>query len=279
MENHLATQIVFSRFGCDYVWCSGSMRVWLWENRIGLVWSLLINKRSRKQTPPVERCPTSNTPTQESTERTHALAASAPTKRVSSESTNSWSAGDASESRPTRLASRSWDEHNVTYTQKWQHDATTLIRARLSKVLDRRRPTRALYSQRECGMVALVSLCVSHRRQGLGELCLRLALIGYGSPSSRARGHVLAAHFLSQLVRRGTKEGRPEVCRLKPLATAIDWDLPSRPRLLTLEVCGWHAPSLLIELTKTPIFFPSFHFWRAWSSAFYSLGLGQYSAN
>lgn len=39
---------------------------------------LLINKRSRKHTP-VERCPTSNTLIPESTEKTLALAASAPT--------------------------------------------------------------------------------------------------------------------------------------------------------------------------------------------------------
>lgn len=79
---------------------------------------LLINKRSRKTT--YRTCPISNTPTPESTVRTLAPAACALPLRASSESTSSWSAEDVSESRLSRLASRSWDEHNVTYTQKWR---------------------------------------------------------------------------------------------------------------------------------------------------------------
>ena len=78
---------------------------------------LLINKRSRKHTP-VERCPTSNTLTPESTEKTLVLAASAPTPSVSSESTTLCSADDALESRQFKLASERFVERNLTYTQK-----------------------------------------------------------------------------------------------------------------------------------------------------------------
>ena len=164
-------------------------------------------------------------------------------------------AGDALENRPPRLASRSWDEHNVTYTQKWR---MMTRRSAVEKVFE------LISTPEEAKRKVIVSLCVPRETR----LSLRR-----GNADSRGnlrcvptpRSPLLARSFREDMLAQwelvpNTPKTSP---RLKPLAKASDMSWVLRSSSFTVQL----LPPI-IDLQTTGLFsFPLPHFCLAYFGA------------